>query len=259
MSTPAPSGKRVLYYSAARPWWRLLRVRSARSRSARPAARAGTAGHLRSRAFRFTVRHGSRPRLPHPTSSSSTWSSSTSRAGAPTDVDHVDFEQGVALWTRWTEPDVERRSGSTASSCWSRESTARGGCAHRRARRPWRGPRDARPLDLPPAPGCTYLPPRAEVARRVLEEMGTSTMHRRVGKLRCVRRRRHPPACTSRWCSLKCLEDCCGPGALNDFDLYYGIQLRRGRVRHAGQRPTRSRSSWRPSPATPAAESRRCG
>ena len=105
-------------------------------------------------------------------------------------------------------------------------------------------------------PGCEYLPPSSAFAKRVLDEMSKLARHRRwqAGAVP-VGRRHH--GLYFELGALKCLEDCCSPGALNDFDLYFGISAGGVMSGMLANGLPRSASSWRPSPASRAGASRR--
>lgn len=72
-------------------------------------------------------------------------------------------------------------------------------------------------------PGCRQLPPRAEFARRVLDEMVTVTQRREMGKVALCASGGGITGLYFEMGALKCLEDCLPPGSLNRFDLYFGI------------------------------------
>ncbi len=72
-------------------------------------------------------------------------------------------------------------------------------------------------------PSCAKLPPRSEFARRVLGEMVAMTQHRDVGKVALCASGGGITGLYFEMGALKCLEDSLPPGALNRFDLYFGI------------------------------------
>ncbi len=136
-----------------------------------------------------------------------------------------EFEKGLALLDAMDrEPDIERRygfhrilvlvSGADVLEVDSQIATLGG-------RGVGRVMRDQSTCHL--NPGCEHLPPKSEFARRVLQEVAALTQHRRVGKLALCASGGGITGLYFEMGSLKCLEDCCSPGALNDFDLYFGI------------------------------------
>jgi predicted acylesterase/phospholipase RssA len=72
-------------------------------------------------------------------------------------------------------------------------------------------------------PDCQLLPDESEFARRVLDEIEHLVMHRKVGKLALCASGGGITGLYFELGALKCLEDCCPPGALNEFDAYFGI------------------------------------
>lgn len=72
-------------------------------------------------------------------------------------------------------------------------------------------------------PGCQYLPHRRVFAGLVLAELANVTRRRRVGKRALCLSGGGITGMYFELGALKCLEDCCSPGALNAFDLYFGI------------------------------------
>lgn len=71
--------------------------------------------------------------------------------------------------------------------------------------------------------GCQYLPHRREFAKLVLGELANVTRRRPVGKRALCLSGGGITGMYFELGALKCLEDCCSPGALNAFDLYFGI------------------------------------
>jgi hypothetical protein len=70
---------------------------------------------------------------------------------------------------------------------------------------------------------CEHLPPRRVFAAYVLAEMGRICLHHKAGKRAICLSGGGITGLYFELGALKCLEDCCSPGALNDFDLYFGI------------------------------------
>lgn len=142
-----------------------------------------------------------------------------------TDVGRATFARGLELLDVMDrEPDIERRygfhriavlvSGSDALEVDSRIATLG-------ARGVGRVMRDITECFL--HPGCERLPHKSEFSRRVLTEMAALTQHQHVGKLALCASGGGITGLYFEMGALKCLEDCCSPGALNDFDLYFGI------------------------------------
>ena len=136
-----------------------------------------------------------------------------------------DFEQGLALLDAMDgEPDIERRYGfhrilALVSGADTTEVDRR--IAVLGARGVGQVMRDLSTCNL--NPGCVYLPPKHEFARRVLEEMAQLCLHRTVGKRALCASGGGITGLFFELGALKCLEDCCSPGALNECDLYFGI------------------------------------
>lgn len=135
------------------------------------------------------------------------------------------FERGLALLDAMDrEPDIERRygfhrvialvSGPDMSELDHRIATLG-------ARGVGRVLRDLSTCHLNPA--CGYLPHQRVFARQVLEEMAELSAHRRVGRRALCLSGGGITGLYFELGALKCLEDCCSPGALNEFDLYFGI------------------------------------
>jgi predicted acylesterase/phospholipase RssA/CheY-like chemotaxis protein len=70
---------------------------------------------------------------------------------------------------------------------------------------------------------CDLLPDASQFARRVLEEIEQLVLHRKVGQKALCASGGGITGLYFELGALKCLEDCCSPGALNEFDQYYGI------------------------------------
>jgi predicted acylesterase/phospholipase RssA len=70
---------------------------------------------------------------------------------------------------------------------------------------------------------CQHLPPRGVFAAYVLQEMARISLHRRPGKRALCLSGGGITGLYFELGALKCLEDCCSPGTLNAFDLYFGI------------------------------------
>jgi len=70
---------------------------------------------------------------------------------------------------------------------------------------------------------CEHLPARRVFAALVLQEMARICLNRRAGKRALCLSGGGITGLYFELGALKCLEDCCSPGALNDFDLYFGI------------------------------------
>lgn len=135
-----------------------------------------------------------------------------------------DFERGIALLDAMDkEPDIERRYGFhrvvvLVSGPDALEVDRR--IAVLGARGAGLVMRDQSTCHLNPA--CGHLPTRGAFARRVLEEMAKLSRHHRGKRALCL----SGGGITGLYFelgALKCLEDCCSPGTLNDFDLYFGI------------------------------------
>jgi predicted acylesterase/phospholipase RssA len=137
----------------------------------------------------------------------------------------ADFERGLALLDAMDrEPDIERRYGfhrilALISGSDTTEVDQR--IAVLGARGVGRVMRDLSTCNL--HPGCGYLPSKREFARRVLEEMTQLCLHRNVGKRALCASGGGITGLYFELGALKCLEDCCSPGALNQCDLYFGI------------------------------------
>jgi predicted acylesterase/phospholipase RssA len=134
------------------------------------------------------------------------------------------FDRGIALLDAMDqETDIERRYGfhrivALVSGPDALEVDRR--IAVLGARGAGRVMRDQSTCHL--KPDCDYLPTRAVFARRVLEEMSKLCRHHRGKRALCL----SGGGITGLYFelgALKCLEDCCTPGTLNDFDLYFGI------------------------------------
>ena len=70
---------------------------------------------------------------------------------------------------------------------------------------------------------CDLLPHPSQFARRVLDEIEQLVLHRKVGQKALCASGGGITGLYFELGALKCLEDCCSPGALNQFDQYYGI------------------------------------
>lgn len=135
------------------------------------------------------------------------------------------FERGLALLDLMDrEPDIERRYGfhhivALVSGDESPEVDAR--IAALGARGVGRVMRDMAVCHL--NPGCRHLPPKHAFARHVLGELAQMTRLRPVGKRALCLSGGGITGLYFELGALKCIEDCCTPGALNELDLYYGI------------------------------------
>ena len=136
-----------------------------------------------------------------------------------------DFARGLRLLdTMDQEPDVERRYGFhrimvLVSGDDSPEIDSR--IAALGARGVGRVIRDLSTCHL--NPDCPHLPPPAAFAQRVLEDIARLTLHRQVGKCAVCASGGGITGLYFELGALKCFEDCCSPGALNEIDLYFGI------------------------------------
>jgi len=136
-----------------------------------------------------------------------------------------DFEEGIALLDAMDgEPDIERRYGfhrilALVSGRDPAELDRR--IAMLAARGVGRVMRDLSECRL--HEGCRFLPSKPESARTILDEMIRLTLHRQVGKLALCASGGGITGLYFELGAMKCLEDCCSPGALNGCDLYFGI------------------------------------
>jgi predicted acylesterase/phospholipase RssA len=137
----------------------------------------------------------------------------------------VEFERGLALLDAMDqEPDIELRYGfhrivvlvsSPDATEIDRRITMLG------ARGVGRVMRDPSVCEL--HEGCRFLPSKPEAAGAMLDEMMGLALHRQVGKLALCASGGGITGLYFELGALKCLEDCCSPGALNQCDLYFGI------------------------------------
>ncbi len=136
-----------------------------------------------------------------------------------------EYERGLALLEAMDgEPDIERRYAfhrivALVASADPEEVDDR--IAALGARGVGRVLRDLSSCYLNPA--CDRLPKRQEFARRVIGELERILANRRPGKLALCASGGGITGLYFELGVLKCLEDCCSPGALNAFDLYFGI------------------------------------
>ena len=136
-----------------------------------------------------------------------------------------DFTRGVRLLdTMDQEPDVERRYGfhrimALVSGDDSPEIDSR--IATLGARGVGSVIRDLSACHLNPE--CPHLPPPAAFAERVLEDIARLTLHRQIGKCAVCASGGGITGLYFELGALKCFEDCCSPGTLNEIDLYFGI------------------------------------
>jgi predicted acylesterase/phospholipase RssA len=135
------------------------------------------------------------------------------------------FEQGLALLQAMDEePDLERRYGfhrivALVSGHDSPEVDQR--IARLGARGVGSVMRD--PTACAYTPKCRFLPDPSSFARQVLGEIERLVLHRTVGRRALCASGGGITGLYFELGALKCLEDCCSPGALNQFDAYYGI------------------------------------
>jgi len=145
--------------------------------------------------------------------------------GAPGARRRSDFDRGLSLLDLMdNEPDIERRYGfhrilAIVSGGNSKEIDDR--IVTLGARGVGRVLRDESecPIQVP----CKQLPSKSEMASGVLREIAAMTLHRRVGSVALCASGGGITGLYFEMGALKCLEDCCSPGALNEFDLYFGI------------------------------------
>ena len=135
------------------------------------------------------------------------------------------FERGLALLDAMDrEPDIERRYGFhriVALVSGPDQPRLDQQIATLGARGVGRVMRDVSTCPLHPA--CERLPPRRVFARQVIEELAQICAHRQAGKRALCLSGGGITGLYFELGALKCLEDCCSPGALNEFDLYFGI------------------------------------
>jgi predicted acylesterase/phospholipase RssA len=135
------------------------------------------------------------------------------------------FEQGMALLEAMDqEPDLERRYGfhrivTMVSGHDSSEVDARIAALGARGIRSVLRDHTTCPYN----PECGLLPEQSEFARRVLDRIEHLVMQRKVGKRALCASGGGITGLYFELGALKCLEDCCSAGALNEFDAYFGI------------------------------------
>ena len=146
-------------------------------------------------------------------------------SGAPGPRCRDDFDRGLRLLDLMdNEPDIERRYGfhrilAIVSGVDSKDIDER--IVKLGARGVGRVLRDESecPMHMP----CKQLPSKPEMAASVLREIASMTLHRRVGDVALCASGGGITGLYFEMGALKCLEDCCSPGALNEFDSYFGI------------------------------------
>jgi len=145
--------------------------------------------------------------------------------GAPDPRRSDDFDRGLRLLDLMdNEPDIERRYGfhrilAVVSGADSKDIDER--IVTLAARGVGRVLRDESecPIHMP----CKHLPSKAAIAASVLREIASMTLHRRVGNVALCASGGGITGLYFEMGALKCLEDCCSPGTLNEFDMYFGI------------------------------------
>jgi predicted acylesterase/phospholipase RssA len=136
-----------------------------------------------------------------------------------------DFERGLHLLDLMDqEPDIERRYGfhrilTLVSGHDLREIDSR--IATLGARGVGRVLRDESECHLNPS--CQLLPSKTQMACGVLREIAAMTLHRQVGQVAICASGGGITGLYFEMGALKCFEDCCSPGTLNEIDLYFGI------------------------------------
>ena len=227
MQTPAPAFKRILYYSSRKGladqfFGALKRVQECEVRR-RSRDSLISCAHM---TFRVVVRHSVQQALD--TLHREFFNLVLVDLREPvrsTEARGHEFQRGLALLDAMDrEPDIERRygfhrilvlvSGADALEVDSEIATLG-------ARGVGRVMRDLSTCHL--HEGCEYLPRKSEFARQVLGAVAELTQHRSVGKMALCASGGGITGLYFEMGSLKCLEDCCSPGALNSFDLYFGI------------------------------------
>lgn len=135
------------------------------------------------------------------------------------------FARGLALLDAMdSEPDIERRYGFhriVAMVSGPDQPDLDQQIATLGARGVGRVMRDLSTCHL--RPHCEHLPPRRVFARQVIAEMARICAHRHAGKRALCLSGGGITGLYFELGALKCLEDCCSAGALNEFDLYFGI------------------------------------
>jgi len=145
--------------------------------------------------------------------------------GAPGPRRRDDFDRGLRLLDLMdSEPDVERRYGfhrilAVVSGSDSKDIDER--IVALGARGVGRVLRDE--SECPIHMACKRLPSKPEMAAGVLREIAAMTLHRRVGDVALCASGGGITGLYFEMGALKCLEDCCSPGTLNEFDMYFGI------------------------------------
>jgi predicted acylesterase/phospholipase RssA len=136
-----------------------------------------------------------------------------------------DFERGLRLLDLMDhEPDIERRYGfhrilALVSGDESHGTDQR--IATLGARGVGRVMRDRSECQLGLA--CRHLPTKADMARQVLAEMVAMTIRQPAGDVALCASGGGITGLYFELGALKCFEDCCSPGTMNQLDLYFGI------------------------------------